>query len=103
MGRNATISIEACDGRQIVGPMGYRLDGGSISLGSLQFGQSKDAVIQVNAPPGHQGPFVRSKLTYDGPGCLEEVTDTSDQRVSADAAKPVRVQELRLRFVELAQ
>merc|ERR1719424_498878 len=103
MGRNAIISVEPSAGCQIASCKGYSLSAGSISLGSLQFGQSKDALIHVIAPDGHAGPFASAKLCYDGPGGAQEVQLTC-QTLSTEAGSlaEIAVQELRLGFAELA-
>lgn len=103
MGRNASISIEAGPGCEVAQCLGHRLERGSISLGSLQFGQSKDAVLQVKAPAGFQGPFVRARLNYDGPRGQLQVQDSSNGMMSTSAADlaEIKVQEVRLKFAEL--
>jgi len=109
MGRNAVLSLEPCAGCEISECIGHSVDSGSgykIALGSLQFGQSRDAVVYVRAPAGHTGPFVNATLAYDLAGQVEQVTaDTSKQIVSADASQvaEIRAQELRLRFADLAR
>jgi len=105
MGRNACIALEACEGCRITGSLGHTLSQGPLLLGSLQFGQTKDAVIKVEAPDGHCGPFVQAMLSFDGPQGPVEVRDSSEQVVSSDPAvlAIIQTQALRLQFSDLVR
>lgn len=104
MGRNACISLEACDGCEISGSLGHslaRARGECLFLGSLQFGQTKDAIIEVQAPVGHRGPFVRARLTFDGPQGSVEVGLSGEQLASTEQLADLTAQLIRLQFSEL--
>lgn len=106
MAQNAKISVNACAGCELKGCSGYAVSAdGYISLGSLQYGQSKDVVVKVTAPADYEGPFLQAKLSYDGPGGAQEVPDGSSQKVTADATQlaEITAQDLRLGFAELAR
>lgn len=107
MGRNAQLMMkpgEGCKIEHVYGYGGVLTAGGDamLSLGSLQFGQSNDVVLQMTAPGGCAGPFVRAVLQYDGPAGPVSVAIDAGQLASAGSAEgtELRVQLHRLRLVE---
>jgi len=106
---NVTLSVEPEDGVVLAETLGNTQVfswGARIDLGSLQYGQAKDAVLRVTLPPGrsHEEPFANVTLRYERgihPAGLP-LEEKTTPVIRADANVPeVLTEHLRLTFVNV--
>lgn len=103
MARNVEVSLVCSAGCSIEAAYGYPLSD-SLKLGTLQYGQSKDVVLQVAMPSLAAGSFLQGTCTYLGSCGTQKAAFTCFQSASNDARQllEVDVQRHRLQFTEAA-
>jgi len=101
MAQDVELSLVCGPSCSVKAAYGYPLSD-SIKLGTLQYGQSKDIVLQVAVPEGSTGIILRGTCTYVDPRGAQTAGFTCSKPVSKDPREllEVDVQTCRLRFTE---
>lgn len=103
MGKNVTLSLEPLNGAKIAGVVGGYLTqttswGAQVQLCSIQYGQSKELVVQMTDLPPNDTPYLTATVRCEVKGGLE-TSEWSVEGSGRDGGVEVVSNYFRLRFV----